>query len=104
MKFFAIISLLMTFSTTSFACFDQAFALYNEEMSSRRHQDIHVYHEAVRLKAGDVHDMYRVKFFYDEDVLIYEGSSEFMSGYGVEAIVMEPTSCKFIEMVQVYVE
>lgn len=104
MKFVAIISTFMLLTTSAFACYDQAFSFYNQEMTARHHQDIHVHKDAVQLVAGEVYEMYGVKFEYDQNVMIYEGSSEFMSGFGVEAIVLEPNTCRLIEMVQVYSE
>lgn len=94
----------LLFSTNVLACYSQAVSIYTETMNERRHDNIHVYKEAVQLKSGQSYETYGVVFEYEQDVLIFEGSSEFMSGFGVEAIVLEPNTCRLIEMVQVYAE
>lgn len=101
-----IIVLILSFFTISnvHACFEQANNLYQGEMGQRHHDNIYVSKNFVKLPAGEEHVMFGTVFSYTQDVLIFEGSSEFMSGYGIEAIVLDPSSCQFIEMVQVYAE
>tara|TARA_R110000868_G_scaffold143075_13_gene360797 strand:- start:4760 stop:5080 length:321 start_codon:yes stop_codon:yes gene_type:complete len=89
------------------ACYDVALGAYTAQMTERRHQNIHVSKQFTRLNQGESFDMFGVLFSHDQyerDVLIYEGSSEFYSGYGVEAIVVDAKNCHLIEMVQVYAE
>ncbi|MBH46563.1 MAG: hypothetical protein CME71_00155 [Halobacteriovorax sp.] len=89
------------------ACYDVALGAYTAQMSERRHDNIYVSKEVVRLTQGESHELFGVLFSheqYESDVLIYEGSSEFYSGYGVEAIVVDAKNCHLIEIVQVYAE
>lgn len=104
MKSLLVLISSILFSANAVACYSQAVSVYTQAMNERRHDNIHVYNEAVQLKAGQSYDSYGVIFEYEQDVLIFEGSSEFMSGFGVEAIVLEPNTCRLIEMVQVYAE
>tara|TARA_R110000868_G_scaffold80095_2_gene227769 strand:- start:29882 stop:30202 length:321 start_codon:yes stop_codon:yes gene_type:complete len=106
MKTIALIFSILSISSVH-ACYDVALKAYTAQMNERRHDNIHVSKEAVRLTSGDSYELYGVLFSHDQyesDVLIYEGSSEFYSGYGVEAIVVEAKNCHLIEMVQVYAE
>jgi len=41
---------------------------------------------------------------YDFDVLVYEASSEYMGGYGVDAIFVNPSNCEVLKMINVYEE
>ena len=95
---------LITLSASVHACFEQASQVYEQEMRARRHDQIHVYPQGKTVLAGDQFETYGTIFSYDQDVVIFEGTSEFMSGFGVEAIVMNAKDCSFIEMVQVYAE
>ena len=104
MKSLLLVLSSLLFSTNLMACYSQALSVYTSAMNERRHDNIHVYKEAVQLNAGQSYETYGVVFEYEQDVLIFEGSSEFMSGFGVEAIVLEPNTCRLIEMVQVYAE
>ena len=45
-----------------------------------------------------------VKLRYDMPVLSYQASNEFMSGYGAYEIIVNPISCKILDMVVVYSE
>lgn len=99
-----IIALSFILISNAHACFEQANEIFNDAMELRRHEQIYVHPEAKSLLADESHRMYGTVFHYGQDVLIYEGSSEFWSGFGVEAIVMNPKDCSLIEMVQVYAE
>ena len=46
----------------------------------------------------------QVELGYDVDVTVYIAASEFMGGYGLEAVVIDPTICKTLKMVNVYAE
>ena len=46
----------------------------------------------------------QVELGYDIDVTVYIGASEFMGGYGLEAVVVDPTTCKTLKMANVYAE
>jgi hypothetical protein len=41
---------------------------------------------------------------YKHDVVVYFGSSEYMGGYGVEALVVDPATCETLKMENVYTE
>lgn len=41
---------------------------------------------------------------YAFDVEVYFGSNEYMSGYGVDALIVEPTTCETLKIVNVYTE
>lgn len=103
MKNLALIIALIS-STSAFACLDQAVRVFEQEMQARRHDNIQVYPQSKKLAVGEVYETYGTVFSYDIDVEIFEGTSEFMSGFGVEAIIMDPKDCTLIELVQVYAE
>jgi hypothetical protein len=46
----------------------------------------------------------QVELGYDFDVTVFIAASEFMSGYGLEAVVVDPATCKTLKMVNVYTE
>jgi len=99
-----ILAVALISSTSAFACLDQAVRVFGQEMQARRHENIHVYPQSTKVPAGQTFETYGTVFSYDFDVEIFEGTSEFMSGFGVEAIVMDPKDCSLIDLVQVYAE
>lgn len=46
----------------------------------------------------------QVELGYEMDVAVYIAASEFMGGYGLEAVVVDPATCKTLKMVNVYTE
>lgn len=103
MRYFLVLCFMLAI-VDAHACYDSAYNFYSSEMTERRHDNIYVYPQPKKLSAGEQTEIYGTVFQYDQDVLIFEGSSEFMSGFGVEAIVIDGANCSVIEMVQVYAE
>lgn len=57
-----------------------------------------------KLEKGFTYYGTQVELGFDVDVTVFIAGSEFMGGYGLEAIVVDPTTCKTLKMTTVYTE
>ena len=102
-----ILVLSLILSTVAFgkSCEEQVLKDYISAFEANEHH--HLTGEVFNFKKLEKAFTYygtKVELGYDVDVTVYIAASEFMGGYGLEAVVVDPTSCKTLKMVNVYAE
>lgn len=102
-----IMGLTLILSTAAFAntCEEQVLTDYTKALAANDYH--HLIGEVMNFKKFEksfISYGTKVELGFDLDVAVYLAASEFMGGYGVEAIVVDPATCKTLKMVNVYAE
>jgi hypothetical protein len=106
MKLFIIFALALT-STFSFAsdCSKEALSAYKNHFLENEHHSIMT--KGFELPAGEnllVVWGQSYSFDFSFPVIIFEASSEYWGGYGVDMLVMAADNCALIQVENIYAE
>lgn len=122
MKTVALLALVLSFSALAGNCRKQAEEAYKQQVV-KQHRE---WDQSYGISADDYSQSYEEAYLsrreaisidqafdtYDSfstdlegaDYEVYVGVSEYMSGYGEDAVVVEKSTCKAVEFINVYAE
>lgn len=106
MKFYILaLSLVASTSILASECEQKVLQDYMKNVSSNEFHSLS--NEVLSIKKNQKSfEAYGVEVAlnYNHDVEVYFGSSEYMGGYGVEALVVDPATCETLKIENVYTE
>jgi hypothetical protein len=108
MKTTTLLFAILTLSTSAFCADKCQSEVYKDFLEATEDYDFHTLDDVGTLHGAQVKSFKSfgktVKLGYGFPVLSYQGTNEYMSGYGVLEIIVNPTTCKTLDMVEVYTE
>lgn len=87
-------------------CDAQVEKSWEEHTEDRGYQYEGFYGLDAILSPGDSYERYGEEVYndYGRMVLVYVGASSYYSGYGEDAIVVDPLNCSILDMINLYAE